>query len=80
MHGIAAGLHALITLPATAPGEQQILDHAAAHGLALGDLTSHWHAPGDHPPGIIVGYGTPSEGAYPAALDVLVRVLRTVAS
>src|SRR5206468_3485204 len=38
VHGIAAGLHALITLPATAPGEQRILDHAATHAPALRDL------------------------------------------
>ena len=78
MYGIAAGLHTLISLPAGGPDENQILTRAAAHGLAVGDLATHWHTPGDHPQGLIVGYGTPSEGTYPAALDTLARALRSV--
>ncbi|WP_405433510.1 PLP-dependent aminotransferase family protein [Micromonospora sp. NBC_00617] len=75
LHGIAAGLHAMVSLPTAGPSEQEILDRAAAHGLALGGLGDHWHSPGDHPPGLIVGYGTPNEGGYLAALDTLARVL-----
>jgi GntR family transcriptional regulator/MocR family aminotransferase len=75
LHGIAAGLHAMISLPATGPGEGQILNQAAAHGLMVGDLASHWHAPDDDRQGLVVGYGTPSESTYPAALDTLVRIL-----
>lgn len=78
IQGIAAGLHAMIDLPATGPGENQILTRAATHGLLVGDLASHWHAPGDHPQGLVVGYGTPSEGSYPAALDTLALTLRSV--
>jgi GntR family transcriptional regulator/MocR family aminotransferase len=78
VHGIAAGLHAMISLPDTGPSEQDVLMAAAAHGLALGELGSHWHAPGTRAAGLIVGYGTPSEGAYPAAVDTLARVLRGV--
>jgi len=74
--GIAAGLHVMIGLPAGGPSEEDVLRRAAAHGLALGELGSHWHSPGDHPQGLVVGYGTPREGAYPAALDTLARVLR----
>ncbi|WP_405096474.1 PLP-dependent aminotransferase family protein [Micromonospora sp. NBC_01412] len=77
LHGIAAGLHAMVSLPATGPGEQQILARAAARGLALGDLGRHWHTPGDHPPGLIIGYSTPNEGSYPAALETLARVLHS---
>ncbi|GAA1866017.1 MocR-like pyridoxine biosynthesis transcription factor PdxR [Asanoa iriomotensis] len=76
VRGVAAGLHALVPLPPGGPRESDVLASAARHGLALGDLGSHWHAPGDHPQGLIVGYGTPSESRYPAALDVLARVLR----
>lgn len=76
--GIAAGLHALIGLPAGGPTERDVLRAAAAHDLALGYLGDRWHEPGDHPQGIIVGYGTPYEHAYPAALDALANVLRTV--
>ncbi|GIF76359.1 MocR-like pyridoxine biosynthesis transcription factor PdxR [Asanoa siamensis] len=74
--GVAAGLHALFPLPPGGPLERDVLAAAASRGLALGDLGSHWHAPGDHPQGLIIGYGTPSESRYPAALDVLARVLR----
>jgi GntR family transcriptional regulator / MocR family aminotransferase len=76
LHGIAAGLHALIQLPATGPDEEQILDRAAAHGLAVGALRPHWHSPGRaETQGLIVGYGTPSAASYPAALDTLARAL-----
>ncbi|WP_433375120.1 PLP-dependent aminotransferase family protein [Streptosporangium sp. CA-115845] len=77
VHGIAAGLHILISLPAGGPTEQQVLHTAAADGVGVGHLGDRWHAPGDHPQGIIVGYGTPSEHAYPAAVDALAHVLHT---
>ncbi len=73
--GVAAGLQGLIRLPAGGPGETEVLARAASHGLALGDLASHWHRPDDRPQGLIVGYGTPGTHAYPAALDVLARIL-----
>jgi GntR family transcriptional regulator / MocR family aminotransferase len=101
LHGIAAGLHALVSLPPNGPSELDVLRHAATYGLAVGDLGSHWlssppakpdrpaagpnrPAAGpirptlvDRPQGIIVGYGTPSESGFAAALDTLARVLRT---
>jgi GntR family transcriptional regulator / MocR family aminotransferase len=73
--GISAGLHALISLSAP---ESLVLSRAAEHGLALGGYASHWHSPGPHPQGVIVGYGTPTESSYPAALDTLARVLGSV--
>ncbi|MBV8932032.1 MAG: PLP-dependent aminotransferase family protein [Kutzneria sp.] len=76
VHGIAAGLHALIRLPAGGPTESDVLRVAEEHGLAVGCLGTRWHAPGDHPQGLVVGYGTPREHAYPAALDALAQVLR----
>jgi GntR family transcriptional regulator/MocR family aminotransferase len=81
VHGIAAGLHVAIQLPGpvSTPGlstEDDLLRRALARGLALGDLRSHWHDPAaPHPPGVIVGFGTPGESTYPAALDTLARVL-----
>ncbi|GLI02384.1 MocR-like pyridoxine biosynthesis transcription factor PdxR [Phytohabitans aurantiacus] len=78
--GIAAGLHAMITLPAGGPTESEVLATAADRGLAVGELGSHWHTAGtgagERPQGIIVGYGTPPERGYLAALDTLARVLR----
>ena len=79
VRGVAAGLHALVALPPGGPSERDVLAEAARRGLALGDLGSHWHGTGDHPQGLIVGYGTPSESRYPAALDLLARVLTSVA-
>jgi GntR family transcriptional regulator/MocR family aminotransferase len=76
VRGIAAGLQALVTLPAEGPGEDEVLALAGRHGLALQGLAGHWHGAGDHPQGLVVGFGTPTERAYPAALETLARVLR----
>ncbi|MFI0896040.1 PLP-dependent aminotransferase family protein [Streptomyces sp. NPDC020983] len=78
VRGVAAGLQALVDLPAQGPGEAEVLRAAAAQGLAVGALGGHWHVPegAGRPQGLVVGFGTPGEGGYPAALDALVRVLR----
>jgi GntR family transcriptional regulator / MocR family aminotransferase len=78
LRGIAAGLHVLLDLPTAT--ERDVVDRAAAAGLAVGDLASHWYAgpPASADGGLIIGYGTPTEGSYPAALDTLARVLRTL--
>ena len=74
--GIAAGLHALLRLPGNGPGETEIVARAAARGLALQPLADHWHhAAEDRYQGLIIGYSTPAEHAWPAALDTLCTVL-----
>jgi GntR family transcriptional regulator/MocR family aminotransferase len=73
--GVAAGLQALIGLPVGGPTEQDVLNAAAAQEVAVGQLGNRWHQPGDHPQGIIVGFGSPSEHAYPAALNAFAHVL-----
>jgi GntR family transcriptional regulator/MocR family aminotransferase len=79
VEGVAAGLHAVIRL--AEPGSVGlVLSEAARHDLALDDVGRHWHRPGQHDSGLIVGYGTPPEGRYGAALDVLVRVMRAASS
>ncbi|MFH9075241.1 PLP-dependent aminotransferase family protein [Streptomyces alboflavus] len=78
VHGIAAGLHVLLSLPDQGPTEEDVLSAAAARALRLGRLNGRWHASGDHPQGVIIGYGTPSEHAYPAALDALTDALDCV--
>ncbi|WP_214415529.1 MocR-like pyridoxine biosynthesis transcription factor PdxR [Sphaerisporangium fuscum] len=75
VRGVAAGLHVLVGLPPGGPDEAEVLARAAARGLALEGLAGHWHRKGDHPQGIIVGYGTPPESAYSPALDTLTAVL-----
>jgi len=77
VHGIAAGLQALVSLPDGGPSERDVVRQAADHGLAIGDLGSHWLTAPPHPEGLIVGFGTPPESSYAAALDTLARVLRT---
>jgi len=72
VRGIAAGLHALVEVD----DEERVLARARAHGLAVGRLGDHWHTPdAGRPQGLVVGYGTPREGAYRGALEVLARVL-----
>ncbi|WP_328426236.1 MocR-like pyridoxine biosynthesis transcription factor PdxR [Streptomyces sp. NBC_00443] len=74
VRGIAAGLHALVEVD----DEARVLARAEEAGLAVGHLGEHWHAPGGgegRPQGLVVGYGTPRERAYPEALEVLGRVL-----
>ncbi|GAA2269386.1 GntR family transcriptional regulator [Streptomyces ruber] len=76
VRGIAAGLHALVDVP----DEDAVLAGAEAEGLAVGRLGDHWHTPGaDRPQGLVIGYGTPRERAYPEALKVLGKVLEEAA-
>jgi GntR family transcriptional regulator/MocR family aminotransferase len=73
--GISAGLQALMRLPEGGPSEDELIQLAASEGLSLEGLGPHWH--GDRPgvSGLIIGFSRPSEGAYPAAVSLLVRVL-----
>ncbi|MFF3843805.1 PLP-dependent aminotransferase family protein [Streptomyces sp. NPDC002328] len=79
--GVAAGLHAVLRLP---PGtERSTLKAAAWHGVALEGLAAfrhpQAHGADDADPavrdGLVVGYATPPEHAYGAALDALCAVL-----
>ena len=73
--GIAAGLHAVVELPA-AQAERQLITRAAGHGLALQGLGSY-RADGadDDRAGLVIGYGRPAEHAYTTALARLCAVL-----
>lgn len=73
--GIAAGLHAVLRLP---PGTEDASRRAAAwQGLALDGLAAFRHPDSTMSTmdGLVVGYATPPEHAYPAALDALCRAL-----
>ncbi|WP_326723842.1 MULTISPECIES: PLP-dependent aminotransferase family protein [unclassified Streptomyces] len=73
--GIAAGLHAVLRLP---PGtEQSAVKAAVWQGVALDGLSGFRHprAVMPAPDGLVVGYATPAEHAYGAALDALCGVL-----
>ncbi|KAA0931664.1 MocR-like pyridoxine biosynthesis transcription factor PdxR [Streptomyces apricus] len=75
--GIAAGLHAVLELP---PGSESSAVKAAVwQGLALDGLAEFRH-PGataamTAPDGLVVGYATPPEHAYGAALEALCAAL-----
>ncbi|MFF5260451.1 PLP-dependent aminotransferase family protein [Actinomadura viridis] len=73
--GIAAGLHAVLRLP---PGtEGGTVKAAARQGIALDGLAAFRHpaAGMPHQDGLVVGYSTPPEHAYSAALEALCRIL-----
>jgi GntR family transcriptional regulator / MocR family aminotransferase len=73
--GIAAGLHAVLRLP---PGtEKSAVKAAAWQGLALDGLAAFRHpaATMSTMDGLVVGYATPPEHAYAAAVDALCRAL-----
>jgi GntR family transcriptional regulator/MocR family aminotransferase len=76
LQGIAAGLHALITLPSGARSEEEVRARAESLGVAIGLLGEHWHSSGTHPQGVVVGFATPTDRAYPAAIEALAGVLR----
>ena len=72
--GITAGLHLLLELP-EGHTEAGLIARAAARGLALEGLSGYHATPGPHPPGLVVGYGTPPEHAFTGALARLTATL-----
>jgi GntR family transcriptional regulator/MocR family aminotransferase len=76
--GLNAGLNMLLTLPDGA--EHMVLQRAGESGVAMQGLSLMRHplAGPDVPQrdGVIVGFGTPAEHAFPAAVDALCNVLR----
>ena len=71
--GIAAGLHALLSLP-DRHDEADIIARANGHGLALQGLSSYAAAK-PSATALVIGYGTPPAHAYTAALARLAAVL-----
>ncbi|MCX5390285.1 PLP-dependent aminotransferase family protein [Streptomyces sp. NBC_00094] len=74
--GLAAGLHAVVELP---PGtERSAVTAAARHGVAVEGLSDYRHPEARGPAlpdGLVVGYATPPERLYGAALDALCDAL-----
>ncbi len=73
--GIAAGLHALVRLPAGL-AEEGIVASAAARGLAVQGLAGSRVGEQDVGPALVVGYATPPAHAFSAAVARLCAVLR----
>jgi len=76
VRGIAAGLHAVVDLPDDGPAEADVVASLAAAGVVVHGLGGYWHRPRSRRPGIVVGFGTPAEHAFPAALAALTDALR----
>jgi GntR family transcriptional regulator/MocR family aminotransferase len=73
--GIAAGLHALVELPA-GRGEEALVARAAERGLAVSGLAAFaTGSPRERRAALVVGYGKPPEHAFTAAVARLVAVL-----
>ncbi|MFJ4651264.1 PLP-dependent aminotransferase family protein [Nocardia sp. NPDC088792] len=78
IHGIDAGLHAILELPAGL-GEQAALEElrrAAVRTQPLGDYLRGDRA--HYPSALVIGYGTPPERAYAAALEALLGTLARI--
>ncbi|MEW2594807.1 PLP-dependent aminotransferase family protein [Micromonospora aurantiaca] len=73
--GVAAGLHVVLRLPAGT--ERQVVEAAAGRSIALDGLGGFRHPDATMPAldGLVVGYATPPEHAYAAALEALCRIL-----
>ncbi len=76
VRGIAAGLHAVVDLPGDGPTEADVVASLAAAGVVVHGLSGYWHRSRSRRPGIVIGFGTPAEHAFPAALAALTEELR----
>lgn len=75
--GIAAGLHALLELPA-GQDESEVVARAARRGLAIEGLGPYNATQGHRRPALVVGYGTPPEHEFTAAIARLCAGLNEV--
>jgi GntR family transcriptional regulator / MocR family aminotransferase len=73
--GVAAGLHAVLNLPAGI-GEAEVVAAAAARGLVLDGMGSYRAAETAYPPSLVIGYGTPPAHAFTTAVTRLCAVLQ----
>jgi GntR family transcriptional regulator/MocR family aminotransferase len=78
-HGVPAGLHTLLTLPADWPPEEDLLAICGRDGIALRGLAELQCEPtassGERRRGLIVGFGAASDRAYPSAVRALFTLL-----
>ena len=72
---MAAGLHALVRLPADV-AEADVVAFAAERGLAVLALTAFRAGQQDLGPALVVGYATPPGHAFSTAVARLCAVLR----
>lgn len=72
--GVAAGMHAVVELPA-GWSEGDVVNRALAKGLALEGLSAFGTTGGDRPSALVIGYGTPPAHAFTAAITRLAATL-----
>jgi GntR family transcriptional regulator/MocR family aminotransferase len=72
--GVAAGLHAMVGLPADGPGEAEVARRAAVAGVAVDLLGPHWLGP-PTAEGVLVGYCRPPAHAFRSAVDAVTGLL-----
>ncbi|WP_329175408.1 MocR-like pyridoxine biosynthesis transcription factor PdxR [Streptomyces sp. NBC_01477] len=72
--GIAAGLHLVLELPAGGAPLDAVVGRAHRLGLAVPGLPAFGSA-ASHPPALVVGYGTPPDHAFSAAVGLLCEAL-----
>jgi len=75
VRGIAAGLHALVELPARGPQEADVVSLARQRGIAVQGIAGHWIGPPAQPGGLVVGYARPAAHAFEPALQALAGLL-----
>ena len=73
--GLAAGLHAVLRLPADA-SEPELVADAAARGLAVEGMRRYCADGVIHPPALVLGYGSPPAHAFATAVRRLCAVLK----
>ena len=73
--GMAAGLHAVLLLPA-GMHEADVVAAAARRGLALDGMSGFRPRGAAHPEALVLGYATPSAHAFTAAVGRLCAALR----
>jgi GntR family transcriptional regulator/MocR family aminotransferase len=73
--GIAAGLHAVVELPADGPSEDELLARARERSVDVFALGRFWHEPRPLPKALVVGYASPPEHRFAVALRALGDVL-----
>ena len=69
---ISAGLQALVRLPSGGPTESELIELAAAEGLALEGLGQHWHGDERDMQGLIIGFSRPVRTGLPGR-DIAAR-------
>jgi GntR family transcriptional regulator/MocR family aminotransferase len=78
-HGIAAGLHTVIDLPADGPIEDEVVHHLAEDDVAVHGLAGYRHRTGTGQlAALVVGFATPPEHAFALGARALATSLAAV--